>query len=154
MFEMVLRTARHSEPFGLWEQRSSDRLQPFFVPAGDIPPSVQIERPFKCKSFCADKGVIFICSKIILQEEKPAFVFLVQLICLFCVPEHIMVAPQEYLTAREPFNKRQILPAIRQFSAPGMIASEHECILRLHDLPDIFLDLSIVMSPHFPEFIH
>ena len=88
------------------------------------------------------------------QNEESVLKFFIQALRLLRIPEHVMVSPKKDLAAGKSLYKRQILPALGQLPPPGVIPGEHKCILRLHDLPDILLDLALMVPPHSPEFVH
>ena len=129
-------------------------LLPFLIPSHDPAPAVQIKGAFEGVALRSDQRIILISGKIILQEKQPALKFLIQPFRLLCVPEHIMISPQQDLTAGQPFNKGQILPALRKLSAPGVVAGEHQRVLRLYDLIHIFFYFALMMFPDPAEGVH
>ena len=127
---------------------------PLLIPAGNVAPAIQVKRTFKSIALGSHKGVILINRKIILKEEEPASVFFIQTLCLFGVPEHIVIAPEQDLPSWQPLDKSQILPALRKSLPPGMVACQDKGILRLYDFIYIFFDLPLMILPDSSESIH
>ncbi len=121
------------------------------IPSGNISPPVQIERTLKGKSLRSHQRIILVYREIILQEEQPVFIFLIQPLRLLRVPEHVVVSPEQDLTTRQPLDKGEILPALGQLPSPGVIAGEHQSVIRFHDPVYILFNFSLMALPHAPE---
>lgn len=116
--------------------------------------AVKVERAFKREALCADKGVIFISEEIVLQERQPAFKLTVEGGCLFCVPEHVMIAAQENFAAGQRRDKRKVLLGFRKPAAPRMVACHDERVVRANEPRAVFLYLFLMMLPDGTKDIH
>ena len=65
-----------------------------------------------------------------------------------------MVSPEQDLPPRQPLDKGEILPALGQLSPPGVIAREHQGVVRGYDPVYIFFNLFLVALPHASEDVH
>lgn len=65
-----------------------------------------------------------------------------------------MVSPEQDLVPRQPLDESEILPALRQLSSPGVVAGEHQGIVRFHDPVYILFNFPLMALPHASENVH
>ena len=116
--------------------------------------TVDQERPFESEAFGPYQGILSISRKIILEEEQFPGIFRIQHICFLGFPEHIMISPDEDLPAWKTGDENQILPALEQFPAPGMIPYQHQGVLRFDQILAVFPDFFFVADPDGPHGVH
>ena len=118
------------------------------VPAHDPPAAVKVERPFECETFCAHKGIIPIGLKAVLHKCKIRLELLIQLSGLFCVPEHVVVAPCQDLASGQLTDILQIQFTFRKIPSPTVIPDQDKRVLIRYQLAAVLPELFFMIFPY------
>ena len=96
-------------------------LRFLLIPSDDLSSAVEVKRAFKAEALCPDKRIVLVWIEVILQEQQLPGITPIELLRLFRVPEHIMIAAQKDFAPGQLSDKLQVLHTLIEIAAPAVI---------------------------------